>query len=233
MMISSRNMIDFTTSVRLKQRLKRKINMLKCDTASMNSHAQNVVLIGASRLGKNSIARELEQRGCLSHFEVDSFAKFFVKFSSFEFKSYMVDHILNRVLSTCPYNVVIEGAYLSIPFVDPKTHDIDWLAFGKWIDNIRLYGAKVIVLVTDATQDYYLRAIYRGREANMCWSNKIWKQEDLPELARLLMQKNALMQKLATDRRVESVCISLENRCEHDHSIQNAIQYFTQKASNV
>ncbi len=89
---------DAVTWVRLKRRLWRQIRKLEQNTPALNAPRNSVVLLGPSRSGKSSIAREMEAQGVLCHCEVDIYIKYLNSFSNNFSRSYAAEYLLMALL---------------------------------------------------------------------------------------------------------------------------------------
>lgn len=88
-------------------------------------------------------------------------------------------------------------------------------------------------VVTETNEYDYLDAIFRSREAGMCWSAKSWREGELTKLTRLCLRKSASVQEIAADGRVDAIRISLASRSERVQSISSAVQYLDPHASAI
>lgn len=183
-----------------------------------------MVLLGSSRSGKSSIAREIEAQGLLSHFEIDTLAKYLDAFSNDEITSRASDWILGTALRKFPRGLVIEGGYLSRSFMCRDARHVKWGKFQSWTGILSRHSTKGFVAVTNATEGEYLDTIRRGRAAGTCWSLRTLQEAELPCFAASCHRSNKLNQEIAANGSLDAIPMSIASRAEHVRSIAKAVE---------
>lgn len=217
---------DLVAATRARRRLRRQIAHADARMAVTRPRGRSAVLLGASRLGKTSIAKLLDEGRILLHIDFDLYLDYLDTLTSQRRRTALAREIVAALLGRFPRGMVLEGAGLNALFLPPDA-ECGPAPVVRVPAGIRCFA------VVAPDDPHALRAsILRGRSMGACWSVGQITDDDLPILVDCIAAENARLSAARTPIPLQPIHVDLTSHSAHLHSIRAGAALIAQRCGN-